>query len=98
MAETFGRYNIFATLSGARPIRETVTPFILRAGRPRQYTAFLASMLTGGQTPCEVIRTKIYKLSEMDADHVSAWSKGGATTIENCQMLCKTHNRMKGNK
>ena len=26
MAETFGRYNIFATLSGARPIRETVTP------------------------------------------------------------------------
>ena len=33
-----------------------------------------------------------------DADHVSAWSKGGATTIENCQMLCKSHNRMKGNR
>ena len=32
------------SLSGARPIRETITPFILRAGRPRQYTAFLASM------------------------------------------------------
>jgi hypothetical protein len=45
MAETFGRYNIFATLSGARlSIRETVSPIILRAGRPRQYTAFLASM------------------------------------------------------
>ena len=51
MAETFGRYNIFATLSLSlslslrrSPIRETVTPFILRAGRPRQYTAFLASM------------------------------------------------------
>ena len=25
------------------PIRETVTPFILRAGRPRQYTAFLGT-------------------------------------------------------
>lgn len=43
-------------------------------------------------------KTKIWKLEEMDADHVAAWSKGGATTIENCQMLCKTHNRAKGNK
>ena len=43
-------------------------------------------------------KTKIWKLSEMDADHVSAWSKGGATDINNCQMLCKTHNRAKGNK
>lgn len=43
-------------------------------------------------------KTRIYKLSEMDADHVTAWSKGGATSIENCEMLCKTHNRSKGNK
>lgn len=41
---------------------------------------------------------KIWQLKDMDADHVSAWSKGGATTIENCQMLCKTHNRAKGNR
>ena len=41
---------------------------------------------------------RIWKLSEMDADHVTAWSKGGATDISNCQMLCKTHNRAKGNK
>lgn len=41
---------------------------------------------------------RIYKLSEMDADHVTAWSKGGATDMANCQMLCKTHNRAKGNK
>ena len=44
------------------------------------------------------VRAKIYKFNEMDADHVSAWSKGGATDISNCQMLCKTHNRMKGNR
>jgi hypothetical protein len=43
-------------------------------------------------------KEKIWSLSEMDADHVSAWSKGGATSIENCQMLCKTHNRAKGNR
>ena len=43
-------------------------------------------------------KTRIWKLSEMDAAHVSAWSKGGATTIDNFEMLCKTHNRAKGNK
>lgn len=43
-------------------------------------------------------KKRIWKLNEMDADHVAAWSKGGATDIHNCQMLCKTHNRAKGNK
>jgi len=43
-------------------------------------------------------KSKIWKLTDMDADHVTAWSKGGATDIKNCQMLCKTHNRAKGNK
>ena len=41
---------------------------------------------------------RIWKLAEMDADHVTAWSKGGDTNIKNCQMLCKTHNWAKGNK
>ena len=43
-------------------------------------------------------KSRIYKISEMDADHVTAWTKGGSTSKENCQMLCKTHNRAKGNK
>jgi hypothetical protein len=43
-------------------------------------------------------KSKIWKLNEMDADHVAAWSKGGATDIKNCEMLCKTHNRAKGNR
>jgi len=43
-------------------------------------------------------KSKIWKLKEMDADHVEAWSKGGVTSIENCQMLCKTHNKSKGNR
>lgn len=42
--------------------------------------------------------TKIWQLKEMDADHVTAWSKGGATDISNCEMLCITHNRAKGNR
>lgn len=43
-------------------------------------------------------KNKIWKLADMDADHVAAWSQGGATTARNCQLLCKTHNRAKGNR
>ena len=43
-------------------------------------------------------KTRIYKQAEMDADHVAAWSKGGATDLNNCEMLCITHNRAKGNR
>lgn len=43
-------------------------------------------------------KTKIWELKEMEADHVAAWSKGGATGLDNCEMLCITHNRAKGNK
>ncbi|MEZ5198357.1 MAG: DUF262 domain-containing protein [Bacteroidales bacterium] len=43
-------------------------------------------------------KNKIWAIKDMDADHVAAWSKGGATDIKNCEMLCKTHNRAKGNR
>ncbi len=43
-------------------------------------------------------KSKIWSFGEMDADHVSAWSKGGATEVSNCEMLCKNHNRAKGNR
>ncbi len=33
---------------------------------------------------------------EFDADHLKAWSKGGLTTVENGQVLCRHHNRRKG--
>lgn len=46
----------------------------------------------------EANKDKLWKLDEMDADHVAAWSKGGQTSAKNCQMLCKTHNRAKGNR
>ncbi|HBV57681.1 MAG TPA: HNH endonuclease [Candidatus Magasanikbacteria bacterium] len=43
-------------------------------------------------------KDKIWSFGEMEADHVSAWSKGGATSTKNCEMLCRTHNRAKGNR
>lgn len=69
------------------------------------YARQTAAAKAAGESNCplcalghEATRTKIWKLDEMDADHVTAWSKGGATSIANCQMLCKTHNRAKGNR
>jgi hypothetical protein len=43
-------------------------------------------------------KSRIYKFNEMDADHVEAWSNGGGSSADNCQMLCVTHNRAKGNR
>lgn len=41
-------------------------------------------------------KDKVWKIEEMEADHVIPWHEGGKTEISNCQMLCKTCNREKG--
>ncbi|MDL0101008.1 HNH endonuclease family protein [Campylobacter felis] len=38
------------------------------------------------------------ELEQMEADHILAWSKGGKTEKENCQMLCVECNRAKSDK
>lgn len=44
-------------------------------------------------------REKIhYALEEMEADHITPWTQGGKTNADNCQMLCKEHNRKKSAK
>lgn len=39
-----------------------------------------------------------YAQSDMEADHLVPWSKGGKTSIENGAMLCSIHNNLKSNK
>lgn len=36
-----------------------------------------------------------YPIEEMEADHIKPWHEGGKTVEDNCQMLCKDHNRRK---
>ena len=38
---------------------------------------------------------KRYELHQMEADHITPWSKGGPTSAANCQMLCLDCNRRK---
>jgi hypothetical protein len=40
---------------------------------------------------------KHFELREMEADHITPWSKGGKTNLDNCQMLCQDCNRRKSN-
>ncbi len=69
------------------------------------YTTQTAKAEKKGESNCsycaighDANKAKIWSFGEMEADHVSAWSKGGKTISKNCQMLCKTHNRAKGNR
>jgi len=69
------------------------------------YTTQTAKAEKKGESNClhcaighDANKEKIWSLGEMDADHVTAWSKGGTTSAKNCEMLCKTHNRAKGNR
>ena len=36
-----------------------------------------------------------FELKDMEADHITPWSQGGTTTMDNCQMLCRDCNRKK---
>lgn len=39
-----------------------------------------------------------FEIGDMEADHIVAWSKGGQTKEDNCQMLCRGCNRRKSDK
>lgn len=41
---------------------------------------------------------KYFNADEMEADHIVPWSRGGKTTPENCQMLCRKCNNTKSNR
>ena len=38
---------------------------------------------------------KHFYIEEMEADHITPWHERGKTIAENCQILCKEHNRTK---
>ncbi|NED62781.1 HNH endonuclease, partial [Streptomyces sp. SID10244] len=73
--------------------------------KKQAYAQQTAAAKSAGLSNCSVCasvananQTRIYKIGEMEADHVSAWSRDGASDLANCEMLCITHNRAKGNR
>ena len=64
----------------------------------RQFSDKMARTAYERQKGVCPICKKHFVLEEMQADHITPWSKGGRTTAENCQMLCADCNRRKGGK
>lgn len=46
---------------------------------------------------CVICKEK-FDISEMEGDHITPWSEGGHTNLENLQMLCRDDNRRKSSK
>lgn len=47
------------------------------------------------QNKCCAKCAKHFPLEKMQADHITPWSRGGRTVIDNCQVLCENCNRTK---
>ncbi|MCL2513034.1 MAG: DUF262 domain-containing protein [Oscillospiraceae bacterium] len=60
---------------------------------PKNYTQVAYERQGGVCVTCG----KHFDIKEMEADHITPWSKGGKTILENCQMLCQVCNRFKSN-
>ena len=92
-------------LGGSRETKLLEVRVFEEATKRAVYEKQTAAAIAGGTSNCPLCalghdanKGKIWKLTEMDADHVAAWSKGGKTSLGNCEMLCITHNRAKGNR
>ena len=100
------RKGIFEYILGeSKDTKLLVIRFFDDATKKAVYSKQTAEAKKKGHSNCPLCsighgsnKIKIWNLHEMDADHVTAWSKGGSTVASNCQMLCKTHNQAKGNK
>ena len=100
------RKGIFEYLLGGKTEPKLLEVRVFdEATRRSAYEKQTAAAKEAGASNCpdcanghEANKDKIWTLAEMDADHVTPWSKGGATSQENCQMLCRRHNQAKGNR
>ncbi len=64
-----------------------------------QYQAVLSNLeKNGGQLKCAVCGKILMSKAECHFDHILAYAKGGKSTLENCQILCKECNLSKSDK
>lgn len=64
-----------------------------------QYQAVLANLeKNNGQIKCAICEKILVSKSECHFDHIFAYSKGGKSTLDNCQILCTDCNLAKSDK
>lgn len=99
------RKGIFEYILGGEQDKRLLNVRIFdEAVKKKVYARQTAQAEANGHSNCPMCaahtnpnQTKIWSFKEMEADHVEAWSKGGLSDEANCEMLCKSHNRSKGN-
>ncbi|WP_282072368.1 HNH endonuclease [Janibacter hoylei] len=104
-AETDNR-GIYEYLLDGKQNPQLLNVRLFDASTKRQaYKAQTTAAKAAGKSNCPLCahgsnanKERLYELKEMEADHVTAWSKGGQSTLANCEMLCVPHNRSKGNR
>jgi hypothetical protein len=64
----------------------------------RQFSNKIKSKIYEEQKGVCPVCNEHFELDEMEADHITPWSGGGKTTLDNCQLLCRSCNRKKGAK
>lgn len=64
-----------------------------------QYQAVFSNLeKNNGQIKCEICGKILVSKTECHFDHIVAYSKGGKSTLDNCQILCKECNLSKSDK
>ena len=79
--------------------KKGIYPFVLtRAERHLNIRAFTESQKREAYERQHGICAKCgghFEFNEMEADHITPWSRGGKTSADNCQLLCLDCNRRK---
>jgi hypothetical protein len=63
----------------------------------RAFTPKMARMAYERQKGICQMCNRYFDIDGMQADHITPWSKGSKTALENCKMLCADCNRRKSN-
>jgi hypothetical protein len=78
-----------------------IYPFVLTRNEKylsiRTFTEAMKEKVYIKQKGICVVCSKSFSIDEMEADHITPWSKGGKTNEDNCQLLCQEDNRRKSN-
>jgi hypothetical protein len=78
-----------------------IYPFVLTRNEKylsiRTFTDAMKEKVYIKQNGICVVCSKSFSIDEMEADHITPWSKGGKTNEDNCQLLCQEDNRRKSN-
>ena len=71
---------------------------IVSTSQPRIFPYTLKKELFDNDPTCKICKNRIMVIEDSEVDHVTPYSQGGATTIDNAQLAHRYCNRQKSDK